>query len=225
VMSVPECDRKAVGATSWSVVIPVKLLSTAKTRLQGFDPADREALALAMALDTIAAVLACDRVEQVLVVTDEQRAAVAARELGAHVVADQPNAGLNAAIEHGAEDARRRRPHDGVAAIAGDLPATQSGELARVLDAAAKAPRAALADADGDGTVVLTAAPTVALSPAYGEGSLRRHQEDGAVVLDIDAPGLRRDVDTVDDLREALRQGCGPQTSAAAARLGVRIDG
>src|SRR6266576_3140017 len=59
VMSAPECDRGAVDATSWSVVIPVKLLSTAKTRLQGFDPADREALALAMALDTIAAVLAC----------------------------------------------------------------------------------------------------------------------------------------------------------------------
>ncbi|NYV77118.1 2-phospho-L-lactate guanylyltransferase, partial [Streptomyces sp. UH6] len=65
----------------WTLVIPLKPLARAKSRLS--DAASdglRPGLALAFAQDTVAAVLACPRVRDVAVVTDD---ALAARELGA----------------------------------------------------------------------------------------------------------------------------------------------
>jgi len=204
---------------TWSVVIPVKLLHTAKSRLHVGDPADRAALALAMALDTVAAARACADVSDVVVVTDDAEVAGAATDQGAVVVDDKPAAGLNPALEYGATIARQRHADCNVAALAADLPAMRPEELSRILAQAAGLPRTAVADADGDGTVALTAIAGEELKPAYGEGSLARHRREGAVVLGVDAPGLRRDVDTVADLRAALQLGCGPRTAALAAEL------
>src|SRR3954469_22192278 len=58
---------------AWAVVIPVKRLSLAKTRID-LGPDLRADLALAMALDTVAACLACPRVGTVVAVTDDERA-------------------------------------------------------------------------------------------------------------------------------------------------------
>ena len=68
----------------WVLVVPVKRLATAKTRLLGVDDALRQELALAFALDTVAAALSADEVAAVLAVTDDPRAAAA---LGAAGVA------------------------------------------------------------------------------------------------------------------------------------------
>ena len=59
------------GPTEWVVVIPVKRLDRAKTRLSTRPAPQRGALALAFALDTVRAALACPRVAAVLVVTDD----------------------------------------------------------------------------------------------------------------------------------------------------------
>ncbi|MFL6240943.1 MAG: 2-phospho-L-lactate guanylyltransferase [Actinomycetes bacterium] len=207
-------DRTDV-AGFWSVVVPVKQLRTAKSRLVAPDVA-RIALAQAMALDTVEAALLCGRVGEVVVVTDEPEIAAEVRAIGAVAVPDEPAAGLNAALEHGAGVALTRRPGSGVTALAADLPALRPSELARALDAAAQVDRAMVPDASGAGTVLLTARNGVSLSPEFGDGSLARHQRDGVVVLDVDVPGLRRDVDTLADLRAALQLGCGPRTTAAA---------
>ncbi|BCJ66927.1 hypothetical protein GCM10009779_24830 [Polymorphospora rubra] len=122
---------------SWVVVVPVKRLATAKSRLRGAlaDPgAEAHArLALAIALDTVAAVLACPPVDRVLVVTDDPVAGPALHALGASVVPDVPDAGLNAAVAHGASLAADRW----VAALAADLPALRPADLAGALREAA----------------------------------------------------------------------------------------
>ena len=46
----------------WSLVVPVKVLARAKTRLATLAGPDRPALALAMAADTVAAALRCPEV-------------------------------------------------------------------------------------------------------------------------------------------------------------------
>src|SRR3954452_9316098 len=216
-------SEEAGGGASayWSAVIPVKLLQAAKTRIEVAAPQHRAALARAMALDTIEAVSRCAEVAEVIVVTDEDEIATTAGELSVFVVNDAPAAGLNAALEHGAAVARRRRPDCGVVAVAADLPAMRPEELGLVLRTAAAVTRAAVPDAAGAGTVVLTAAAATELTPAYGEESLARHQRGGAVVLGadvlgVDVPGIRRDVDTIADLRVALRLGCGPRTTGVA---------
>ena len=86
---------------SWSVLIPVKVLAEAKSRLASLAGTRRAELALALASDTVTAVLASDAVARVIVITDDQDAAVALAALGAMVVPDEPRAGLNQALRHG----------------------------------------------------------------------------------------------------------------------------
>ncbi|AOW89272.1 MULTISPECIES: 2-phospho-L-lactate guanylyltransferase [Streptomyces] len=205
----------------WTLVVPVKPLARAKSRLS--DTADdgvRPGLALAFAQDTVAAALACPAVGDVAVVTDDARAGRELRELGAAVVADEPGGGLNAALAHGAAAVRAARPESPVAALNADLPALRPAELARALAAAAQFPRAFLPDAAGIGTTLLTALPGRELAPAFGPDSRARHRASGAAELRLGAvDSVRQDVDTGSDLRTALVLGVGPRTAAVAARL------
>ncbi len=198
----------------WTVVVPVKRLGAAKSRLRGALPGvPHEELALALAADTVRAVRACPVVAEVLVVTDDPRVAAEADAAGARVLPDRPAAGLNAALRHGASAAG-----DGwVAGLTADLPALRPVELAAALRSAGPGPtpvRRYVPDAPGEGTVLLTAPPGVPLDPRFGVGSAAAHAAGGALALLGPWPSLRRDVDTADDLATAARLGLGPRTAA-----------
>ncbi|MBM0229025.1 2-phospho-L-lactate guanylyltransferase, partial [Micromonospora sp. ATA51] len=79
---------------TWTVVVPVKRLPAAKSRLRGALPGvPHEELALALAADTVRAVLACPAVAEVLVVTDDASAAAELAAAGARIVPDAPDGG------------------------------------------------------------------------------------------------------------------------------------
>jgi 2-phospho-L-lactate guanylyltransferase len=199
-------------ARAWSLVIPVKVLAEAKSRLAG---PRRAELALAMAADTVTAALAAEPVSSVIVVTDDAVVGAELRKLGAIVIADEPAAGLNPAMVFGAGYADTRWPGRGLAAMAGDLPALRPAELALALGRAAAAGEAFVPDAAGTGTTLYAAGAGAVFAPAFGPGSRDRHRAAGAVELDLPAlRGLRQDVDTPDDLRLAQAIGVGPRTSA-----------
>ncbi|GAA2914255.1 MULTISPECIES: 2-phospho-L-lactate guanylyltransferase [Streptomyces] len=205
----------------WTLVVPLKPLAQAKSRLA--DTADdglRPGLALAFAQDTVAAALACPAVRDVAVVTNDARAGRELAVLGAAIIPDEPGSGLNAALAHGAGIIRSTRPGSPVVALNADLPALRPPELTRVLDAATEFPRAFLPDAAAIGTTLLAATPGRELLPIFGTDSRARHRASGAVELSLsDVDSVRQDVDTGDDLRNALALGVGPHTAAAAARL------
>lgn len=203
-------------AVSWGLVVPVKRLVLAKTRLSSYGDAARQDLALAFALDVVAAALATSSVEQVLVVTDDDRAARALSAAGARVVGDDPDAGLNPALEHGAS---LLPPGLGAAAMSADLPALRPADVDAALGAVPAGGRGFVVDTAGTGTTLLAAAPGAALAPAYGLGSRAVHLASGATELPA-AAGLRLDVDTPDDLQEALRLGVGAATAAVVRGLG-----
>jgi 2-phospho-L-lactate guanylyltransferase len=239
---------------SWTVLLPVKVLARAKSRLAVLAGDRRGELALALASDTVAAVLACPEVARVVVVTSDPEAGPLLAALGAIVVPDEPadrsaslgNTGLentgalrgagvagvlgdlgvqdqlNAALRHGAAVAARRWPGTGLAALTADLPAVSPAELAAALRAAGAAPGLAafVPDAAGVGTTLYAVPPGGEFRPLFGGASRARHAAAGAIELDPGAfTGLRRDVDTPDDLREALSLGVGPFTRAVAADL------
>ncbi len=205
---------------SWSLVIPVKVLALAKSRLTGLAGPRRAELALAMAADTVAAAAACAVVGSVVVVTDDAAAAALLSGLGALVVPDEPGDGLNPALTFGAAQADEFWPGRGRAGLAADLPALAPAELGRALTEAAEVPQAFVADAAGTGTTLYTARPGTAFWPRFGARSRAAHLSGGAVELQLpDLDGLRRDVDTVSDLRDAARIGLGPRTAAAAGSL------
>jgi 2-phospho-L-lactate guanylyltransferase len=205
----------------WTLVIPLKPLARAKSRLSDTAAGGlRPGLALAFAQDTVAAALACPAVRDVAVVTDDALAARELSALGARIVPDEPQGGLNAALAHGTTVVRTARPESPVAALNADLPALRTPELFRVLEAAAEFPRAFLADAAAIGTTLLAAGPGQELLPAFGPDSRARHAASGAVELALDAvDSVRQDVDTGADLRTALALGVGPHTAAVAAGL------
>jgi 2-phospho-L-lactate guanylyltransferase len=227
----------------WTVLLPVKVLARAKSRLAVLAGDRRGDLALALASDTVTAVLACPAVARVVVVTSDPVAGPLLAALGAIVVADEPadladslgppdvtpspgDLGvqdlLNAALRHGAAVAARRWPGTGLAALTADLPALSPAELAAALRAAGTAPGGAafMPDAAGVGTTLYAVPPGGEFLPLFGGASRARHAAAGATELGLAGmTGLRRDVDTPDDLREALALGVGPFTRAVAADL------
>jgi 2-phospho-L-lactate/phosphoenolpyruvate guanylyltransferase len=210
----------------WSLVIPVKVLALAKSRLTGLAGPHRAELALAMAADTVAAAAACAVVDSVVVVTDDAAATALLSGLGAHVVPDTPADGLNPALTFGAAHADELWPGRGRGGLAADLPALGSAELARALTEAAAVPQAFVADAAGTGTTLYTARPGTVFRPRFGPGSRAAHLSGGVVELQLPGlDGLRQDVDTVADLRDAARIGLGPHTVAAAGPLAQRAAG
>ncbi len=206
----------------WSVVIPVKRLAIAKTRLRpGLPGVSHLELVTAITADTVAASIASRAVGRVVVVTDDDEIRPSLAALGAICVPDLPDAGLNPALEYGASVAAELAPEDGVAALGGDRPALRPAELASALAAAAGADRCLVADTPGDGTALLTAVPGTPLKPAFGRGSYEAHLASGAVALTGAWPSLRRDTDTLADLADATDLGLGPRTAALVAAVSV----
>ena len=216
------------------LVVPVKPLSAAKSRLRGAadgglgEPSAHARLALALAHDTVAAVRAATRVRRLVVVSSDPVVAAELGAVGIEVVPDGPMPGLNAAYEHGAAMLRRRDAAAAVGALQADLPALRPDELDDAVGAAlalfdrARTGRAFVTDTEGTGTTFLLAAPGIPLAPRFGIGSALRHEESGAWALGGAWAGLRRDVDTSADLREATEIGLGEHTRCVLAPVGDR---
>lgn len=200
-------------------MLPVKHAERAKSRLVPPHGVDRVALARAVALDTVAAVVACVVVSRVVVVTSDPVVAESLRQR-AEIVPD-PGGGLLAAVGAGLERARTATPAARLAVLLADLPALSAEGLRTALLACAQHPSAFVPDLEGTGTVLLTARPGTRLAPAFGARSASRHEAGGAVRLDLDLPSLRRDVDTWDALRAAVDLGVGEATSLLWARAGL----
>lgn len=207
------------GAADVGVIIAVKRLVAAKTRLSPvFEAGTREQVVLAMLIDTITAARDVDAVRSITVVTPDDTAAGAARELGAEVLFDttaptEPDP-LNTAVRYAWSTVSQQAANTVV--LQGDLPALQTDELAEALAQAQSHRRSFVADRHGSGTAALFAFGTP-LDPLLGHDSARRHRDSGAVELTGAWPGLRCDIDTIEDLQSAQLLGVGAATTRAIA--------
>ncbi len=198
----------------WGVVVPVKDLASAKSRLGDRTPSQRRAFASACAQDTVAAILALELDIQLVIVTND--AAVARLfQHSAVTFIDDPNTGINAAIEAGAKYLRSAAQAP-LAAVCADLPCLRTDALARILIQAGEVERGYVPDAEALGTTILTARPGAQLQPEFGPDSARAHQASGAATLTAD-PCARRDVDDESGLQAATALGLGPATSRTVA--------
>jgi 2-phospho-L-lactate guanylyltransferase len=192
---------------SWTIVLAIKSLPAAKSRLrQGsdVDDATHADLVRAIRADTLAAVRAARLATRVVTIGDQPGD-------GQTLVQSAP--GLNAALSEAGAFARLQWPASGVVGLVADLPALKAAELDAALAQSARAPSAYVADFAGTGTTMLTAAPGYDLEPRFGLGSAARHHE-SAVAIDA-GPGLRHDVDTWADLEACVPLGLGPHSFAA----------
>jgi 2-phospho-L-lactate guanylyltransferase len=210
-----------------AAVLPVKSFGRAKQRLGAAVAApERAELARTMLDDVLAALGAVAGLDELIVVTSEERAAEAARAAGAHVVADPDEAGQSHAAALGVAAALERGAGR-VLLVPGDCPALDAAEVDRLLGGFADAGLVIVPDRHGAGTNALLLTPPDATAPSFGPGSLARHAARGAAagltVRIARAPSLELDVDTGGDLAAlratlAARPGSAPNTRALLER-------
>ncbi|CAN5488072.1 2-phospho-L-lactate guanylyltransferase [soil metagenome] len=204
-------ETRHTGDMEWTVIIPVKPAAAGKSRL-GLGPE----LARALALDTVAAVVASEAVGRVIVVTSDPEF----HPHGVEIAEEKSPSGIDAAIRAGValsgsgrDAARDAGP---LAALLGDLPSLRPQDLAVALAAAGRHPRAFVADRESTGTTLVTAAAGVSLLTAFGAASAAAHRALGLVQLDLPADStVTADVDTVEQLELARGLGVGRATRLA----------
>jgi len=220
--SIPVGLNTAVG---WSIVLPVKSIEQAKSRLLRDDWA-RQQLMAAFLADILAALGAARHVSEVIVVGDDPLVRDIAEACGARSVAEGVAPGLNAAAATGLA---ATAPGSPVVVMVADLPCLTGPAIEHVLDLASAVPCSFVCDAAGTGTTMLAARKAKDCRPQFGPRSRARHAAAGNLEL---APGevdafarARRDVDTEVDLWDAVRIGVGPATAAAMHVGGRQPDG
>lgn len=195
---------------SFAVIVPVKPLARAKSRLEPIPADRRRELAAAFARDTVAAARRTPRVAVVLVVTDDHLFADQLRAEGCEVIPDGVSDNLNATLQLAAAEAGRRWPDSLPVALCADLPCLASDDLAAAL--AEVDGLSFVRDAAGTGTTMY-AAPLASFDPSFGHDSAVLHVTQGAREILAPAPTLRLDVDWPEDLERALELGVGPHTA------------
>jgi 2-phospho-L-lactate/phosphoenolpyruvate guanylyltransferase len=207
----------------WRVLIPVKALAEAKTRID-LDPQTRAYLALAMCRDVVAAVISAPNVDQVQVISTDPRVAAAVRPLGADLWA-MP-VGVRGLNEELATALAGLPAYRGVAMLMADLPCLTSDLVAEILDAAPLTRASFVSDLADQGTTMLLHPPGIRVAPRFGHRSAIAH---GDIATRLSGErswvGARRDVDTMDDLASVAQLGCNPVTQSFLRSLPTAIFG
>ncbi|MGH3865315.1 MAG: 2-phospho-L-lactate guanylyltransferase [Pseudonocardiaceae bacterium] len=208
------------------LLIPVKPLARAKTRLRGAAdggagcPEAHARLVLALARDTLAAAAGAAVVRRRVTICSDEQVCIALAGDGVQVIPDEPATGLNPALRYGEALLRTADPTTTVGVLPADLPALRPDELDRaVRHGLATGGRAFCTDRMGTGTTLLLAPPGQPLEPRFGVGSAAAHRDSGARELSGFWPGLRCDVDTAADLAIARELGLGQFTRTALSTL------
>ena len=210
-------SRSAARADGWTVLVMIKSLDQAKTRLR-LEDGTRRRLALAMATDTVRAAVQCAAVDRAVVVTRDRVVAAMAQSLDAAVMPGEPPGDLDQAVRYAVSTALAHGSAR-IAVLPGDLPCATADTIAVGLTVAATMARSVLADADGTGTSLL-ATTDGSMEPRWGAGSFQRHQDAGArAIASAGLSRLRRDVDTLADLDAAVVLGVGAATGSVVAEL------
>jgi len=192
------------------VLIPLKRLDAAKTRLGPALTNDERRRLMAGMLAGVARAAVCACAGRVALASSDPLAPDLARRLGVECVSD---GGLpwNEGLVHARS--LLARPADAVLYLAGDLPLIEAADVAALVEAGAER-TAVIGRAHDGGTNALWVCPAGAFAPAFGAAGsaavhTRRARAHGLDVVMLDRPGLARDVDTPADLAAARRLAAG----------------
>ena len=207
-----------------AAIVPVKPLEAALGRLaEILDGPRRRALQAAMLADVLGACMHASRISATYVVTADAGAAVIAGTFGARLVDDcTPPRGINPAVERGQAQAIA----DGYPAalvMTADLPQITPAALDGVVDASCDSAVTIVPSESGKGTNALLLRPAGVLRPQFGPGSLSLHvaqaRSAGIPHQILEVANLAIDVDTPEDLVEAVRSGAVGMEFARACRV------
>ncbi len=187
-----------------AIVLPVKALDEAKTRLAPvLAPLERAALTLAMLEDVIDATVLLPGWETWVLSPDETVLEVAATRGVTPIVQERPP--LTAAI-HQAEDEASARGADTLAVLLPDTPLITVAALTRAVHTLG--PVVVGPARDGTGTNLLLRRPPAAIASSFGRDSYRKHLEaageNDVPIAVVEHHELAFDLDVPDDILTVL---------------------
>ena len=188
---------------TYRAIIPVKSLSEAKSRLAThLTLHQRENLVLDMLHHVLQALRESNMLEQVSVVSSDQRVLRQAQAWGAQAVVEVMP-GHNAAL-HAAALQELAAGTSALLTIAADLPLLHPSDIRMLVAQSALYPVVLASSRDSTGTNAILVRPPLAIPYLFGENSLQRYQQaarqwqlDSTIYHSI---GLSLDIDTIDDL-------------------------
>jgi 2-phospho-L-lactate guanylyltransferase len=187
------------------ILVPVKNLVDAKQRLSSIlSPEERFALARAMCEDVLQALARWPSRPSVLVVTSDSFARDMAARFNFEVLADD-NSGETSAIERATAFCRERGA-ESTLVIPADIPLIDSSELEEIVDHSPPGGAVLVPDAAGRGTNAAWRSPGDLFPLRFGNDSFFPHlaaaRATGLPCVVLELPGIARDVDRAEDLRE-----------------------
>ena len=191
----------------WAAV-PVKEFAGAKQRLAPLlSPEQRQALAVAMLEDVLAALVEAP-LAGIMVNTLDPVATALARRYGARVVTDGARDGHTGAVMAMA----RIIAHEGhdMLTVPGDIPRITTAEIAAVIEARRPAPSLTIVPAhDERGSNAVLSSPPLVMPLKFGDDSFFPHLA-AARALGIEPtivkqPGIALDIDQPEDVQALLR--------------------
>ncbi|MGC1786543.1 MAG: 2-phospho-L-lactate guanylyltransferase [Terriglobales bacterium] len=187
------------------ILVPVKILADAKQRLSAIlSPEERFALAQAMCEDVLEALAGWTNRPAVAVVTSDSFARDLAARFNFEVVADD-NSGETPAIEM-ATAVCRGRGVENTLVLPADIPLIDGAELQKIVDCAPVGGAVLVPDAAGRGTNAAWRSPGDLFPLRFGNDSFLPHlaaaKATGLPCVVLELPGIARDVDRPEDLRE-----------------------
>ena len=188
-------------------IIPAKSLVEAKSRLAAELPDDRRtAVALNMLRHVIAETVQTPGIASVGVVSKDEQALEAARELGAMIVLEHGQ-GLNHALYLGRRWALEQVGAGALLVVLSDLPLLKTSDLTDIVALGEHASVVIAPSKDG-GTNALLLRPPDAIPFRFGPASASRHAAEagqrGLAAAQLQRPTLAFDVDTPEDVRTAF---------------------
>lgn len=200
----------------WRILVPVKELALAKTRM-ALAPQERRFLVLAMLRDVLAAVKQTPEVGEVVICSSDPQ--ILDECPGESIWLTSGNGDVNTEIGEALVEPWLRDRGRPTAVVVADLPCLRTDDLGRVLRLAMQRRMVFVASCDG-GTTVLAAQDPRRLVTRFGRGSAAAHRRWYRDVSTEVGIGCRLDIDTVDALAWGHRVGLGGRTDHAVAALG-----
>jgi 2-phospho-L-lactate guanylyltransferase len=188
------------------ILVPVKNLADAKQRLSSvLSPEERFALAQAMCEDVLQALASWQNRPAVAVVTSDSFARDLAARFNFDIVADDLNSGETSAIER-ATAVCRELGAKSTLVVPADIPLIENSELQKIIDSSPPGGAVLVPDAAGRGTNAAWRSPGDLFPLRFGNDSFLPHlaaaKATGMPCVVLKLPGIARDVDRPEDLRE-----------------------
>ena len=213
------------GVSGIWAVIPVKETSAAKQRLAPILPAHlRQALALAMLEDVLAAVVEVPGLDGRFLVTTDPNAERLAARYDCECMAEGADAGHTGAVAAAVRRLVRERRRT-MLTVPGDIPLVTSAEIGQLIAAHRPPPSFTIAPShDERGSNAILLSPPDAVKLSFGENSFFPHlaaaEACGIASTVVHLPGIALDIDNPADLAHFARLG----SQTRAGRLVAEIE-